>query len=251
MLLRILLIVTILIGIGAIAVSQFVVRPHVVTIIEARNKNLQDYKNEQGAHTKTKKTLKDTQGKLTETEKNLDETKTQLTAANAKATDQEKRANGLDSELTKTKQTLGGVQADLAAWNALGVPVNQVQAMITEVKKLRAANDAIEEEKKLLLGNINKLVAKLKIYEGDEESVPILPAGLKGKVLVVDPKFNFVVLDIGSKAGVEPKGVLMVSRDAKLVAKVKVMSVQPDRSIANIMPDWNLSKVMEGDLCWP
>ena len=36
MLLRVLLIVTILIGIGAIAVSQFVVRPHIQTIIDAR-----------------------------------------------------------------------------------------------------------------------------------------------------------------------------------------------------------------------
>src|SRR6267378_4342545 len=109
MLLRILLIVTILIGIGAIAVSQFVVRPHVQTIIDARNKNLQDYQSEQGAHRKTKSTLKETQGKLVETEKNLDETKTQLTAANTKASDQERRANGLDTELGKTKQTLAGV----------------------------------------------------------------------------------------------------------------------------------------------
>src|SRR5258705_4038642 len=123
MLLRILLIITILIGIGAIAVSQFVVRPHIQTIIDAREKNLKNYQNEQRAHTKTKGTLKDTQGKLAQTEKNLEETRTQLATTTTKANEQEKRANNLDQELTKTKQTLAGAQADLAAWVALGIPV--------------------------------------------------------------------------------------------------------------------------------
>src|SRR5262245_17270804 len=107
MLLRILLIVTILIGIGAIAVSHFVVRPHIQTIIDARNKNLQDYQNETKAHGKTKSTLKDTQAKLSATEKNLDETKTQLAAATTKANEQEARAKGLETDLNKTKQELG------------------------------------------------------------------------------------------------------------------------------------------------
>src|SRR4051794_5129129 len=120
MLLRVLLIITILIGLGAIAVSQYVVRPHIETIIAARNKNLQDYQNEKRDHGKTKTTLKNTEGKLATTEKNLEETKTQLVAANTKATEQEKRANTLDQDLTKTKQTLAGAQADLAAWGALG-----------------------------------------------------------------------------------------------------------------------------------
>src|SRR5439155_7644786 len=89
---------------------------------------------------------------------------------------------------------------------------------------------------------------KIKILMGtDEAPDPILPAGLKGKVVVVDPKYNFVVLDIGANKGVEPRGVLVVSRNSKLVAKVRVASVQPDRSIANIMPGWKLDQPMEGD----
>lgn len=41
---------------------------------------------------------------------------------------------------------------------------------------------------------------------------------------------------------------MMVSRDGKLIAKIKVVSVQADRCIANIMPQWKLGDVMEGDL---
>ena len=74
-----------------------------------------------------------------------------------------------------------------------------------------------------------------------------MPAGLRGKVLVADPKFDFVVLNIGEKEQVVPYGRFLVSRNGKLVAKLKVQSVQPDRSIANVMPGWNLSEIMEGD----
>jgi hypothetical protein len=248
MLLRILLIVTILLGLGAIAVSHFVVRPHIQTIIDAREKNLKDYQNERGAHTKTKATLKDTQGKLAQTEKTLDDTKTQLTAATTKATEQEKRANGLDSELTKTKQTLGAAQADLAAWAALGIPVDQVRNLIAEAKRLRAATEAMGEENRILSVSLKKANDKIKALTGGEDDPdPLLPAGLKGKVVVVDPKFDFVVLDIGSNKGVEPRGVFMVSRDSTLVAKVRVASVQADRCIANIIPGWKLHPIMEGD----
>ena len=74
-----------------------------------------------------------------------------------------------------------------------------------------------------------------------------LPADLKGKILVVDPKWDFVVLDIGEDQGVIPDGELLVSRDGKLVAKVVVRSVEKDRCIANIIPGWKLGDVIEGD----
>jgi len=78
-----------------------------------------------------------------------------------------------------------------------------------------------------------------------------LPVGLKGKVLVADPKWEFVVLNIGEKDGVLERGELLVSRNGRLVGRVKIQSVQKDRSIANIMNGWNLSEVLEGDTVIP
>jgi cell shape-determining protein MreC len=68
-----------------------------------------------------------------------------------------------------------------------------------------------------------------------------------GKVLVVDPKYDFVVLNVGGNQGVVENGRLLVNRDGKLVAKLRVTKVEPNRSIANIVPDWKQSEVMEGD----
>ena len=39
--------------------------------------------------------------------------------------------------------------------------------------------------------------------------------------------------------------------DGKLVAKVKVSSVQKDRAVANVVPGWQLGEIFEGDLAIP
>ena len=40
---------------------------------------------------------------------------------------------------------------------------------------------------------------------------------------------------------------LPVMRAGKLVAKVQILSVQPKRSVANVLSDWQQTDVMEGD----
>ena len=74
-----------------------------------------------------------------------------------------------------------------------------------------------------------------------------LPPDLKGKIVVVDPKWDFVVLNIGDDRGVLQDGELLVSRNGKLVAKVVVRSVQKDRCVANVIPGWKLGEMIEGD----
>jgi hypothetical protein len=84
-----------------------------------------------------------------------------------------------------------------------------------------------------------------------ESYVVKLRPDLKGKVVVVDPKWDFVVLDIGNDQGVLQDGELLISRNGKLVAKVVVRTVEKGRCIANIVPGWKLGDVFEGDEATP
>ena len=97
---------------------------------------------------------------------------------------------------------------------------------------------------------MKKLETELAVYRDPNYFVP-LPATLRGKVLVTDPKWNFVVLNVGEDQGVLERGEMLVNRNGRLVAKVVVRSVQKDRCIANVMPGWELGEVMEGDLVIP
>jgi cell shape-determining protein MreC len=106
------------------------------------------------------------------------------------------------------------------------------------------------QEKMVLIRANARLTNELAKYEGPSHDI-LLPANLTGKILVVDPKWDFVVLNIGDDQGVLQNGQLLVSRDGKLVAKVIIRSIEKNRCIANIMPGWKLGQVIEGDEVTP
>ena len=73
---------------------------------------------------------------------------------------------------------------------------------------------------------------------------------LRAKVIAVDPKYDFVVLDAGGNQGIVEGAKLLVNRDGQLVGKIKITSVEPNRSIGNVLPEWKQAgnEIMEGDL---
>ena len=188
------------------------------------------------------------------TKKELESTKTELAATTderdkyqSEADSQTKRANRVTEELAKTKQELNDTQIEMAVWNALGVSADQVRGMITDLKMTTQERDSLMESNKVNVAKIATLKNRLLQYEDPENYRVELPADLQGKVLVSDPKWDFVVLNIGQNQGVLENGILLVNRNGRLVAKVQVRNVQPNRSIANVLPNWKLGEVMEGD----
>jgi molecular chaperone GrpE (heat shock protein) len=245
--LRVFLIVAILAGLGVIGVSQFMVKPHIQGIITQREEQRDRADKQTARANKAEKSLKETTAKLEETTKKLDETSNQLAAANKKIEDQTGQIAKLQGDLEQTSARLNTASQKLAQWDFIGLSPEQVKVLVDANKKMQATIAASEEEKKILARDLKATKAKLDQYVTGGEAVVELPPGTKGKIMVVDPKWNFVVLDIGQQQGLLPNGVLMVSRDAKLVGKVKIVSVEPNRSIANIMPGWKLGEIMEGD----
>jgi hypothetical protein len=78
-----------------------------------------------------------------------------------------------------------------------------------------------------------------------------LPSNLVGKVLQIDPKWQFLVLDVGADQGALNRGQMLVHRGGRLVAKVKITHVEKHQCIADILPGWKLTEVHEGDQVIP
>ena len=246
MLMRISLIAAIVLGLG-LGVFNFVwFKDKVTTTINDRNTFHTQRDEEHTGRTKAEKLAKDTQAALDRTNALLVTTMTERDTAVNEAAEQSKRATDLAETLKKAQTDRDAAQNELAAWSALGIPIQQIKATLASLKTVTEERDAIAEEKKILLANNHKLNEKIRSLLDSEYEVA-LPPGLKGKVLVADPRYDFVVLDIGEKQGVLEDGKLLVNRNGKLIAKVKVKSVQPNRCIANVLPGWKLSDVMEGD----
>jgi len=250
MLFRIALIVALIAGLATAAINFIKVREKISTL-QVNLKTETDLRiKTQGELSATNALLEKTTQKLNETETELTQTKTERDSAVAEAETQKKQAVSLADQLKKTRQELGDTQARLAAWDVLGIAPEQVKELIARLKQ--AEDDRADLTKKLqrLAYDYEKATNELARYiVGD--IVPPLPPDLTGKVLVVDPKWDFVVLDVGRAQGAVEYGQLLVSRDGRLVAKVRIRSVDGDRSIANVMPGWKRADIMEGDVLVP
>lgn len=184
----------------------------------------------------TKTTLEATTTELNDTKKNLEKTSTEL--ATTKTT------------LEKTSEELKGSQQELSTFKATGYTPTQILAFGKENKRLTEGLATSEGENRILNGKVRDLRNELAHYKQPDVE-PAEPAKLIGKVLVADPKWNFVVLNLGEAQGVLNHYTFLVNRNGALVAKVQVTSVQKDQCIANVMPGWQLGEIIEGDSVIP
>jgi hypothetical protein len=59
--------------------------------------------------------------------------------------------------------------------------------------------------------------------------------GLRGTVLAANQAYNFVVLNLGARQGVEPNAEMLVLRDGTLIGKIRISSVEPATAIGDII----------------
>lgn len=251
MLMRISLILAILAALGAGTLNVLQVRDKINTLISQRDDYHTKLDQTQNTLTKTQKELATTQSDLAQTRQQLADAQTARKKAEDTAAAQTKKASDLADQLAKAVQDRDAAQADLAAYKGTGKSPQEVLQLIALIKQYQDTITALTDEGKKLNQTIARQSAELASLIGTNNVVVTLPANLKGNVVVVDPKWDFVVLNIGDDQGVLPNGEMLVSRDGKLVAKVIVRSIEKDQCIANIMPGWKLGEVFEGDVVTP
>ncbi len=60
-------------------------------------------------------------------------------------------------------------------------------------------------------------------------------AGVRGTVLAVNQAYNFVVLNLGARHGVEPNSEMLVLREGTMIGKIRISSVEPATAIGDII----------------
>lgn len=247
---RITLIVAIAAALAVIGFNLVTVRDKVTALQTDLAQTKSDLATTQANLARTRSDLNKTQADLKQTQQNLETTTAEKNKALKDAETQTKRANQLAADLQKTKKDLGDAQASLEAYRLTNLTPDQILKLSGALKETQEHLAAVQEENTLLDRKVKKVQAELSVYKIPNPPI-LLPANLQGKIVVSDPKWNFVVLNIGEEQGVLPHGQLLVNRDGRLVAKVVVTSVQKDRCIANVMPGWKLGDLMEGDQVIP
>jgi hypothetical protein len=108
----------------------------------------------------------------------------------------------------------------------------QLAEMKTQLAELNTVKDSLQSQ---LKGAQNQLATAQKSIQ-DRQTMAVMK-GLRGQVLAVDRNWNFVVLNLGDRNGVVDNATLIVQRGASMVGRIRITSVEPSQSIADIIPN--------------
>jgi uncharacterized protein (DUF3084 family) len=148
-----------------------------------------------------------------------------LAAAKTAADEAKAQVDGLNAQLAEKDKTI----ADLSAATA-SAPVAAAPADDTKVQELETLVTSLEGK----LRDTEARFAELNKKEQDRAAQK-MREGLEGRVLAVNPAWNFVVLSIGDRQGVVNNAELLLKRGNQFLGKVRVTSVEPSTSIADIV----------------
>ncbi len=243
---RIILLLAIAASGFTVVVTQLQMRERIQGLISDRDKNAADRDQERGRADHADRTLTTTSNELVSTIAAFLSVSNELETSRGAVAQARSDLEKVTAEKQRALEGEKAARQELAQWNTLILRPEQVKPLLEDLAKARQANAVAEEQKKRLIRELEKTNAELAKILGSEAPV-LLPLGLKGTVKVVDPKWQFVVLDIGESQGVLQDGIMLVHRDSKLIGKVKIAKVLAERSIANIIPASRLDDVREGD----
>ncbi|PAZ00306.1 MAG: hypothetical protein CAK90_06065 [Spartobacteria bacterium AMD-G4] len=154
----------------------------------------------------------------------------ELADAKTKLTKAESDLALAETEKLANAEKITQLEAQVAAASTAQVPVptEDDKARIAELETL---NSKLSEENKTLE---NKLLDSQKVARKNEAKENL--TGLTGRVLAVNQAWNFVVLSLGNKKGIESNMEFLVKRGSTLIGKVRITTVEPATSIADIIP---------------
>lgn len=247
MLLRISLIVAILASIGSLLVSHMQLSKKIAGLESTLSSTQAQLSQTQGELRQAQGDLQTANDLAEQTQRNLDQTNQRLADMTNRASQQQARADTAERSLNETRTELTASQRDLAAWRALDIPVDEVRNRLQDLINLNNAFVALQDENGLLLRRGNELQTRLDIYEKELVPPPPPMPGVKGQVVAVDPKWDFVVLDVGGRAGALKRGEMLINRGGRLVAKIRITRVEEDYCFANVLPEWKQADVVVGD----
>jgi len=187
-------------------------------------------------------------------EKELKTRETTVATAGTKSSETEGKTAAAEAELVKIQAEKGALQSKLQANEA---QIAALQRRIDEMTTQPSANpgapstielqaqlddtrsqlDAAEREKILLSEKIHVTRDRSTQLEEDKKrrDTASAKAGVRGTVLAVNQAYNFVVLNLGGRQGVEPNSEMLVVRGGTLIGKIRVSSVEPSTAIGDII----------------
>jgi len=174
---------------------------------------------------------------LAEAKTELDKSKADLTAATEKATALETEVTGMkadaeakDIKIAELEQKPAAAAAAPTSTSEASSSPDMAGTAAAERDEARTLLAAAQDENTTLKAQMAALQSKEKSRQTSQ-----MRQGLQGTILAVNQAWNFVVLSIGDRQGVVANAEMLVQRGNQLLGKIRVTSVEPSTSVADIL----------------
>jgi len=110
----------------------------------------------------------------------------------------------------------------------------ELQAQLDDA---RQQLDSAEREKSLLAEKVQTVRERSSQLEDEKKRRAVVHSkvGVHGTILAVNQAYNFVVLNLGGRNGVEAHSEMLIVRDGTFIGKIRISSVEPATAIGDII----------------
>ena len=173
--------------------------------------------------------------KFGETRTKIESTEAELIKAQKGKTDLQAKLRESEAEIAQLLKRTSEAEGEPAVRaNPSTASRADLQAQLEDAKKQL---DAAERERALLSDKIR--TSQERSTQLETEKKRRLPTGgnpgIRGTVLAVNRAYNFVVLNLGGRQGVEPNTEMLVLRGGSFIGKIRISSVEPATAIGDII----------------
>jgi peptidoglycan hydrolase CwlO-like protein len=223
-------------GIGYLNRTKFIEER---TLRETTQQELKSVKSTLG---KTQVDLKQANDRIAALNADLEKKSLEITDLNASLSkarndisDLQKQAADKDAQLAQQKTDMTAKDERIALLESkLSDSDAPLKAKIDELNKQIGEKDILTASIQAKLKDTESQLAEAHQQEADRRKKLMRP-GLEGKILAVNGSWNFVVLGLGDRNGIVNGAELLIKRGGQFIGKVRITSVEPSTSIADIV----------------
>jgi hypothetical protein len=192
------------------------------------------------------------QDKIADAENRAAKAEAGLAQAHKEKTDLQTKLDASQQEIASLHKRVEEAQKAATPSDTAGATASQTSDLQSQIDDLRRQLDSAEKEKAFLAKKIQgiqehaappKEAKKRRDNASTQregvaaqgETVSPHRTGVRGTVLAYNQAYNFVVLNLGARNGVETNSEMLVLRDGTLLGKIRISSVEPATAIGDII----------------
>jgi len=149
--------------------------------------------------------------------------------------DLQSKLQASQAEIASLQNRTEGPGPEATSVNPGAPSTAELQAQLDDTRRQL---DSAERENTFLsekLGPTRERPAQMAQPERNRREAGADKPRVRGTVLAVNQAYNFVVLNLGGRQGVEPNSEMLVLREGILIGKIRISSVEPATAIGDVI----------------